>query len=43
LFTEIIMGKLPIEAFDDYVARWNAQGGAELEKNANRMYRYLYD
>jgi len=37
-FTEIIIGKRPIEAFDDFVVRWRAEGGDMLTREANELY-----
>ncbi len=37
-FTEIIIGKRPLEAFEDFVARWRAQGGDLLTREANELY-----
>lgn len=37
-FTKIIVGQLPIEAFDEFVAEWKKQGGDEVTKEVNEWY-----
>ena len=37
-FTEIIIGKRPIEAFEAFVAQWRRQGGDLLTHEANELY-----
>lgn len=36
-FSKIIVGELPIEAFDTYVEEWNAQGGAAICEELEAM------
>ncbi|MBP1993846.1 extracellular solute-binding protein [Paenibacillus eucommiae] len=38
-FTKIIMGKSPIEEFDNFVAQWQKLGGDEMTKEVNEWYR----
>lgn len=40
-YARIIIGDLPISAFDDFVKEWNDKGGAELEKEANALYERI--
>lgn len=35
-YTQIIRGQRPLESFDEFVAQWNARGGAQLLAEANR-------
>lgn len=37
-FSQIITGSSPVSSFDSFVKQWNAQGGAQLEKAANKLY-----
>ncbi|HHY83664.1 MAG TPA: hypothetical protein GX505_13455 [Clostridiales bacterium] len=37
-FWSIIAGELPIDAFDQFVEEWYAQGGAEVEQEANEYW-----
>lgn len=36
--TKIVIGELPIEAFDEYVAKWKASGGDEVTKRVQEWY-----
>ncbi|MDR1468660.1 MAG: extracellular solute-binding protein [Spirochaetaceae bacterium] len=36
--SKIIIGTLPVSAFDEYVERWNRSGGAEVTKRAREWY-----
>ncbi len=38
-FTRIILGELPIDAFDTFVQDWNKLGGEQITKEANEWYR----
>lgn len=38
VFTKIIMGELPLDAFDQYVADWSKNGGEEIAKEVNAWY-----
>jgi putative aldouronate transport system substrate-binding protein len=38
-FVKIVMGKLPIEAFDDFVKEWKAKGGDQITKEVNDWYK----
>ncbi len=38
VFTEIIIGKRPLEAFDAFVAEWLSRGGDTLTREANEMF-----
>ena len=38
VFTKIIMGLEPLDAFDDYVKRWKEEGGDEITKEVNEWY-----
>lgn len=38
-YTNIIYGKEPISAFDDFVAEWNAQGGEQITQEINEWYK----
>ncbi|MCR8635280.1 extracellular solute-binding protein [Paenibacillus radicis (ex Xue et al. 2023)] len=40
-FNQIIYGKLPVDAFDKYVADWKASGGDEITKEVNEWYKSL--
>ncbi|MFK7692300.1 hypothetical protein [Paenibacillus sp. HJGM_3] len=37
-YLEIITGKKPIEAFDEFVKKWNSSGGTKLIEEANKWY-----
>ena len=37
-FTQIIMGTQPIEAFDEFVNNWNANGGEDITAEVNEWY-----
>ena len=37
--TKIVIGELPIEAFDEFVAKWNTAGGAEVTKRVRNWYK----
>jgi putative aldouronate transport system substrate-binding protein len=37
-FTKIIVGQLPIDAFDDYIENWKKRGGDEITKEVNEWY-----
>ncbi len=37
-YTEIITGKLSVDAFDEFVQAWYANGGEQLTKEANEWY-----
>lgn len=38
VFTKIIMGLEPLDAFDEYVKQWKEQGGDEITKEVNEWY-----
>lgn len=38
VFVKIILGIEPLDAFDQYVERWKAEGGSEITKEVNRWY-----
>ncbi|GAB6929471.1 extracellular solute-binding protein [Paenibacillus sp. JCM 10914] len=38
VFTKIIMGLEPLDAFDDFVKRWKEEGGDEMTKEVNAWY-----
>lgn len=38
LFTKIIMGEMPIDEFDKFVAQWKALGGEEITTEVNAWY-----
>ncbi|MFU1796480.1 hypothetical protein ACM1RC_21655 [Paenibacillus azoreducens] len=38
-FNKIIYGKLPVSAFDDFVASWKANGGDQVTKEVNEWYQ----
>lgn len=38
IFTEIVMGIVPLDAFDEFVERWYQEGGAEITKEVNAWY-----
>jgi putative aldouronate transport system substrate-binding protein len=37
-FTEIITGKRALDAFDDFVREWHAQGGDNVTREANALH-----
>lgn len=37
-FTKIIVGQLPIDAFDDFVEEWKQKGGDEITREVNDWY-----
>lgn len=37
-YTEIITGKLPVDAFDEFVEKWYANGGEQLTTEANEWW-----
>ncbi|WP_088104781.1 hypothetical protein [Halalkalibacter urbisdiaboli] len=37
-FIDIIYGKKPIEAFDEYVENWYSSGGDDITKEVNEWY-----
>ncbi|MDQ8738578.1 hypothetical protein [Paenibacillus sp. LHD-38] len=37
-FTKIVVGKLPIDAFDEFVAEWKKKGGDEITAEVNAWY-----
>jgi putative aldouronate transport system substrate-binding protein len=37
-FNKIIYGKLPVNAFDEFVASWKANGGDQTTKEVNEWY-----
>jgi putative aldouronate transport system substrate-binding protein len=37
-FTNIIVGNLDIDAFDDFVDRWRRSGGDEVTREVNEWY-----
>jgi putative aldouronate transport system substrate-binding protein len=39
--SKIIMGELPISAFDDFEDQWRAAGGADLEEEVNEWWRSI--
>lgn len=40
-YTNIIYGKQDISAFDDFVEKWNSQGGEQITKEVNEWYKSL--
>ncbi len=38
-FARIIMGELPVSAFDSFVSEWRASGGDDLEREVNEWWR----
>lgn len=38
LFTEIVMGIVPLDEFDSFVKRWYREGGAEITEEVNEWY-----
>jgi len=39
VFIQIISGRLPLEAFDDFVVEWLQEGGAEITDEVNKLLR----
>ena len=39
VYTNIIYGKEPIEAFDQFVEEWKAQGGEQITQEVNEWYK----
>ena len=39
---KIVLGKLPLDAFDDYVKKYRQQGGDELIKEMTEAYNNLH-
>ena len=39
VYTNIIYGKEPIEAFDEFVEEWKAQGGEQITQEVNEWYK----
>jgi putative aldouronate transport system substrate-binding protein len=39
VFTKIIIGELPVSAFDTFVADWKRQGGDDITKEVNAWYK----
>ncbi|MDK8189911.1 sugar ABC transporter [Paenibacillus sp. UMB7766-LJ446] len=39
VYTKIIYGKEPIEAFDDFVAKWKSSGGDQITQEVNDWYK----
>jgi putative aldouronate transport system substrate-binding protein len=39
VYAQIVRGDKPISYFDDFVKQWNDMGGAQLEKEANELYK----
>jgi putative aldouronate transport system substrate-binding protein len=39
IFTRIIIGELPISAFDTFVADWKRQGGDDITREVNAWYK----
>jgi hypothetical protein len=37
-YTDIIYGKKPIEAFDEFVENWYSSGGEDITKEVNEWY-----
>ncbi len=37
-YAAIVRGDKPVDAFDDFVKKWNASGGSQLEEEANQLY-----
>lgn len=40
-FSQIIYGKLPLDAFDKFVSDWKANGGDDITKEVNEWYQSL--
>jgi len=41
--SKIVLGTLPMEAWDEYVHKWNDEGGAEVTKRATEWYKQTYN
>jgi putative aldouronate transport system substrate-binding protein len=41
--SKMVMGELPMSAWDDYVKRWNDAGGAEVVKRATAWYKTVHN
>jgi putative aldouronate transport system substrate-binding protein len=41
-FVKIVYGELPLEAFDEFVKNWKANGGDEVTKEMNEWYKEVY-
>lgn len=41
-FAQIIYGKAPIDAFDQFVARWKSSGGDQITKEVNEWYQSVH-
>jgi putative aldouronate transport system substrate-binding protein len=39
VFTKIVVGELPVSAFDTFVADWKRQGGDDITKEVNAWYK----
>jgi putative aldouronate transport system substrate-binding protein len=39
VYTKIIVGELPVSAFDTFVADWKRQGGDDITREVNAWYR----
>ncbi|MDF2922670.1 MAG: extracellular solute-binding protein family 1 [Paenibacillaceae bacterium] len=37
-FVKIVVGQLPVDAYDDYVSEWKKKGGDEITKEVNEWY-----
>jgi hypothetical protein len=40
--SKIVIGELPLEAWNDYVKEWHARGGEEVTRRATEWYRAAY-
>ena len=38
-YVQIVRGDKPVSYFDEFVKQWNDMGGAQLEKEANELYK----
>ncbi|GIQ63131.1 hypothetical protein PACILC2_16990 [Paenibacillus cisolokensis] len=38
-FNKIIYGKLPVDEFDNFVAKWKANGGDQVTEEVNEWYQ----
>ncbi len=43
VYAKIIIGELPLSAFDDFVKEWHERGGDILTAEANEMYQIIQD
>lgn len=41
--SKMVMGELPLTAWDDYVKKWNDAGGAEVVKRATAWYKMVHN